>query len=424
MIRDKGRKLCLIAGLCLVPILILGIAERRSIWHVLRHHGPPLANVVSTGNHGVDAIRGEELWGLSPGRTCSKLVQARDKMLLQFHHQEFLECRCLLDGALLWTGSPRSRPDYPEFAVAGNVVVAACDGFLHARALDSGTILWSVPRNEEVREVLPCPTGFLVWGGSAVDYHQLSSGARAWRKGDCGTRPVLLDDKDAILVAGGYLSRVRIEDGSEVWRRKAPGRAWELRLFPATPYVIWGTRDPEVPWTACLDAADGSTLWFSGNYAPQAAVLAPDHGHILVALHCARPRQDSKGYMRRDIIAALDTRTWTEAWSRFTIDERVEFICEGQRVFVGSCVPTCCGVGLQLLDIARGDVIWTADVRGIPTEHSGYSHEIELVRREGWISVVGRASAGDYVETFDTRTGKVISRWRSVRHDWPGRVQQ
>jgi hypothetical protein len=40
--------------------------------------------------------------------------------------------------------------------------------------------------------------------------------------------------------------------------------------------------------------------------------------------------------------------------------------------------------------------------------------EIRLLRREGWIAVLGWARPGDYVETFDVRTGAAIARWKST----------
>jgi outer membrane protein assembly factor BamB len=414
--RDRVVLLGVLLGLCLVAGF--GLAHGRLVWRRLWLPWPlPRAEAIAwTGNHAVDARRGKLLWTRREWGYLDDCSLRIDGKIVLVTEGGGLECRDIVEGELIWSrrGTGSSRADTFPLALVGDVLLQAGDGVVCALDSRTGSAYWSVPLDafQSPSRIFPLRDGFVLHSGTMIAGYRVANGTRLWQK-PCRDEAALLDAGSISMTTDdNAVACLRTESGDEVWRAKTPEGARRIQHFAVGRSVVVGS-DVSPPrrtgrssfWTECLDAASGKSMWSTSEGAPLAAALSSDQRVLFLAVG------DTPVGGK---IVTLDTGTWTEVWSRPLALGGVELLCEEGKVYVGSYYPSSTDVGLECLDVAKGTTVWTADVRGIVTEHFSYRQVIRLLRRDGWIAVIGCAGAGDYVETFDVKTGAAIARWKSA----------
>jgi outer membrane protein assembly factor BamB len=73
------------------------------------------------------------------------------------------------------------------------------------------------------------------------------------------------------------------------------------------------------------------------------------------------------------------------------------------------------GVNVVRLDLATGKVVWWARCAPLGVTHSRYQHQASVAVEGDRLRVTSQGSFGTFVEEFDVRTGKQLSRTRSKR---------
>jgi outer membrane protein assembly factor BamB len=262
--------------------------------------------------------------------------------------------------------------------------------------------------------VIPHGSGFVLYGGDSLQWHDQPGATPRWKKVGYHDQVAPFDSESFVAGLDASVVRVSIESGEEIWRVRAPEEVPRyLRVHAAGPYVVAGGDS----WAYCIAGASGKVLWSttgkvlrSSPYvrredrSPEAARFSPEQGLLLVALNRTSEAE----------IIALRSDTWATVWSHVLPMDAVEFLLEGDRAFIGNYESISIGAALVCVDIKEGHQLWKAPAQSISVDHFSYSNKVRLFRRENWISLIGCADAGDYVETFNADTGEVISRWRSA----------
>lgn len=342
----------------------------------------------------VDIDSGRALWSLSHRlHAGASLARERDVFLWT---KGQLECRTLKSGAKVWEAAARGAEG--ELHLIGNALLAVGAEGMQAFLPGSGKALWPfIPSPKEDwhrRHVISGGDRFVLTTISGCAVHDSPSGRLLWSALEDAEKAAFLPGGDVLVAGARTTRRCRGADGKVVWSVETPRANHPPALFVVGGRVVtWLGTSPQDWTTLCLDPETGAVEW-SGSMLPQEAAAGPDGRLLLLPA------------LRRELV--LDAKEVR----RIPLEgSPTGFRVAGDRVLVTDHVRSCCGLALRAYRLDDGKPLWTADARGIPTEHSKYYHAMHVEVRGGRAILIGHAAAGDYVETFRLDTGALVSRW-------------
>jgi outer membrane protein assembly factor BamB len=102
---------------------------------------------------------------------------------------------------------------------------------------------------------------------------------------------------------------------------------------------------------------------------------------------------------------ATGTKQWSWATQGYG-HEAIRVRRAGANIIVALYNPIATGVALYALDAATGTIAWQGNVDLLSIGHSKYSNVVTLDDSGTNVLLVGHESSQEYVETFDSATGK------------------
>ncbi|HEX7902045.1 MAG TPA: PQQ-binding-like beta-propeller repeat protein [Planctomycetota bacterium] len=282
-------------------------------------------------------------------------------------------------------GSAQATDYGPHARVVGGRIVDVTATSIRAFDLRSGRALWKTEPVGELWGVEAGESSIAIRTPKGVTCLDAADGRALWTSPAHRFEP--LAGGDWLVADGDGLAR----KGSTPWAVKAGQPCFVAAAGP------WALATGPAGHSRLLDARTGKELRTLDNAAYR-AVQAGDDRLLVVGRRTLTAYKPSDGSI---------------FWTRLEVGEASRPLVEGRRVYVADHIAMCCGIKLYALDVETSETLWTAQARGIPTEHSKYRHDARLARVGPYLVLTGEAAAGDYVEAFDSATGATVSRWTS-----------
>ena len=102
---------------------------------------------------------------------------------------------------------------------------------------------------------------------------------------------------------------------------------------------------------------------------------------------------------------------------KFTIpygSEGCDLILKDKCLYFANYHPIATGSSLYCVDIEKNKIKWKADVLQVNASHSEYQNDVTLSFYEDKLIMEGNESYGDYVQIFDSQTGKRLATFGSI----------
>ena len=186
----------------------------------------------------------------------------------------------------------------------------------------------------------------------------------------------------------------------------------------ATPRVVW-SKVSAVAGGLVRQVDDAiviaSDRW---THAVASEVLRSSDGATLLSMPSVRlaaaltTRGALDGVLACDPKVTLYDSTGTAKWT-WTAQpypaEAMRAKRQGANVIVALYDPIATGTQLLAFDAATGTLAWRGDVDSLPISHSKYSNRVELEARGRDLLLTGHESAQEFVQSFDSVTGKRLA---------------
>lgn len=346
----------------------------------------------------VDSDSGRAVWSI-PERlhTGASLARERDVFLWT---KGRLERRALRDGARVWEAAARGAEG--ELHLVGDALLVVGAEGMQAFSPETGRALWPFVAGQEwhARDVTSDGARFLLRTRSGCAFYDASSGKLLWSAAEDAENAAFLPGGDVLIAGDLTTRRCRAADGKVLWSVGTLRSDIGAPLFTEGGRVVTGFGSLGEWTTLCLDPETGATKWSGANLLPSAVAEGPDGRLLMLPIF-------SPYTPRRDLLVWDAKEARRHPLEGTPTGLRVA----GDRVLVTDHRRSCCSLALRAYRLEDGKPLWTADARGIPTEHSKYYHAMRLEVRGSRVVLIGHAAAGDYVEAFRLDTGALVSRW-------------